>query len=183
LVIFLHFELAWVSKLILNSFYFLFKPYETCIPINSRDVYMKVINRERHYRSNTFVHALYISKNMLHSMEWWWCNLLCTRPTRLTGSSSLKQQSEGRHVAPLGHIILIPSRPVFALSPLCCVLSGEATNTNFIVFGLTRPGLEPTIYHTCTSDAVVLWKNNWLLTFEWYTKSLSLTLPFMLQYF
>ena len=26
--------------------------------------------------------------------------------------------------------------------------SGEATNTNFIVFGLTRPGLEPTIYHT-----------------------------------
>jgi hypothetical protein len=31
---------------------------------------------------------------------------------------------------------------------LCCVLSGEATNTSFIVFGLTWPGLEPTIYHT-----------------------------------
>ena len=30
-----------------------------------------------------------------------------------------------------GHIIQIPSK-----------------NTNFIVFGLTRPGLEPTIYHT-----------------------------------
>ena len=30
---------------------------------------------------------------------------------------SLKQQSVGRHVAPLGHIILIPSQPVFALSP------------------------------------------------------------------
>jgi hypothetical protein len=28
---------------------------------------------------------------------------------------------------------LIPSQPVFALSLLCCVLSGEATNTNFIV--------------------------------------------------
>ena len=30
------------------------------------------------------------------------------------------------------------------------MLSGEAsaTNTNFIVFGLTRPGLKPTIYHT-----------------------------------
>jgi hypothetical protein len=28
------------------------------------------------------------------------------------------------------------------------MLSGEATNTNFIVFGLTQPGLEPTIYHT-----------------------------------
>jgi hypothetical protein len=27
------------------------------------------------------------------------------------------------------------------------MLSREATNTNFIIFGLTRPGLEPTIYH------------------------------------
>jgi hypothetical protein len=41
------------------------------------------------------------------------------------------------------------------------VLSGEATNTNFIVFGLTQPGLEPMIYHTrgehanhYTTDAV-----------------------------
>jgi hypothetical protein len=32
-------------------------------------------------------------------------------------ASSLKQQSVGRRVAPLGHIILIPSQPVFALSP------------------------------------------------------------------
>ena len=44
------------------------------------------------------------------------------------------------HVAPLGHIILIQSQPVFAHSPLCCVLSGEVTNTNFIVFCLTRSG-------------------------------------------
>jgi hypothetical protein len=28
------------------------------------------------------------------------------------------------------------------------VLCGEATNTNFIVFALTRPGLETTIYRT-----------------------------------
>jgi hypothetical protein len=28
------------------------------------------------------------------------------------------------------------------------MLSREATNTNFIVFSLTRPGLEPTNYHT-----------------------------------
>jgi hypothetical protein len=41
------------------------------------------------------------------------------------------------------------------------VLRGEATNTNFLVFGLTRPGLEPMIYHTrseyanhYTNDAV-----------------------------
>ena len=32
-------------------------------------------------------------------------------------ASSLKQQSTDRHVALLGHIILIPSQPVFALSP------------------------------------------------------------------
>jgi hypothetical protein len=31
-------------------------------------------------------------------------------------ASWLKQQSAGKHVAPLGHIILIPNQPVFALS-------------------------------------------------------------------
>jgi hypothetical protein len=43
------------------------------------------------------------------------------------------------------------------------VLSGEATNTNFIVFGLTQPGLEPTTYSTrgehanhYTTNAVIL---------------------------
>jgi hypothetical protein len=30
---------------------------------------------------------------------------------------SPKKQYAGRHVAPLGHIILIPSQPVYALSP------------------------------------------------------------------
>jgi hypothetical protein len=32
-------------------------------------------------------------------------------------ASSLKQQYADRHVAPLGHIILIPSQLVFALTP------------------------------------------------------------------
>ena len=32
-------------------------------------------------------------------------------------ASSLKKQSPGRYVAPFGHIILIPSQAVFALSP------------------------------------------------------------------
>jgi hypothetical protein len=31
-------------------------------------------------------------------------------------ASSLKQPSAGRHVVPLGHIIMIPSKPVFLLS-------------------------------------------------------------------
>jgi hypothetical protein len=38
-------------------------------------------------------------------------------------ASSLKQQFAGRDVAPIGYIIL--SQPVFALSPLCCVLIAE----------------------------------------------------------
>ena len=62
--------------------------------------------------------------------------------------NSLKQQSADIHVALLGHIILIPSQPIFALSPQRCVLRREATNTNFIVFGSTRPRLEPMVYHT-----------------------------------
>ena len=33
-----------------------------------------------------------------------------------------------------------------------CLISGEATNTNFIVLGLIRSGLEPMIYHTQTSN-------------------------------
>jgi hypothetical protein len=43
----------------------------------------------------------------------------CTRPTYWVGfysANSLKQQSAGRHVAPLGHII--PSPPIFALTPI-----------------------------------------------------------------
>jgi hypothetical protein len=31
-------------------------------------------------------------------------------------ASSQKQQSEGRNVTPFGHIILIPSQPIYALS-------------------------------------------------------------------
>jgi hypothetical protein len=47
---------------------------------------------------------------------------------------------------PLKHI-LIPGQLVFALSPLYCVHSSEATNTNFIIFGLTQRELESMIYH------------------------------------
>ena len=79
-------------------------------------------------------------------MKWWW-GPLCTRPT-LFWIFIVLAHWDKRHVAPLGQIILIPSPPVFALSPLCCMLSGEATNTNFIVFGLSRLWLEPTIYRT-----------------------------------
>ena len=62
---------------------------------------------------------------------------------------------------PLGNIILFPSPPLFLLNVAC--LGIETTNTNFIVFDLTWPGLEHTIYHTWdkhtkhyTTDAVLI---------------------------
>jgi hypothetical protein len=51
----------------------------------------------------------------------------------------------GRPVALLLQIILIPRQRVFALSSECYVLSREAMDITFIVFGLTRLGLEFTI--------------------------------------
>jgi len=49
----------------------------------------------------------------------------------LYSASSLKQHFAGGHVAPLGHINLIPSQPVFAaLTPQSRVLSRKAANTN-----------------------------------------------------
>jgi len=36
------------------------------------------------------------------------------------------------------------------------VLSGEATNTNFIDFALNRSGLEPTIYRTLVPIGVII---------------------------
>jgi hypothetical protein len=45
--------------------------------------------------------------------------LLWTKPTGWVGfnsAGSLKQHSTGIHVAPVGHIIPIPSQPIFALT-------------------------------------------------------------------
>jgi hypothetical protein len=77
------------------------------------------------------IFQLYHGETRHISMWWQWC-LLCTWPTYSVGS--LKQQYTGRHVAPLGRIILILIQPVSALTPSCCMLSGEAANTNFIVW-------------------------------------------------
>ena len=56
------------------------------------------------------------------------------------------------NMSPLEHIIPILSQTVFALSPYCCVFSGETTNTNFIVFSLTKLGTNPqsTTLHVST---------------------------------
>ena len=92
------------------------------------------------------------------SMRWWW-GPVSTGPTCLLGiysASSLKQQSADRHVVPVRHIILISSQPVFALSPLCCILRGEATNTYFLVFGLTQPGSKPRSTTLQTSTLTII---------------------------
>ena len=46
----------------------------------------------------------------------------------MNSAISVKEQFEGRHLAQLGHIIVI------ALTPYCCLNSGKPANTNFIVF-------------------------------------------------
>jgi hypothetical protein len=62
----------------------------------------------------------------------------------------VKQQSADRHIAPLVSDTLSWFRTNQCLFfPLkCCLLSGKATNTNFIVFGFIWSWLEPTIYRT-----------------------------------
>jgi hypothetical protein len=55
-----------------------------------------------------------------------------------------------RHITPLGHIIPIPSvrQPVFAVTSKCyaSIIIERAINTSFIVFGLTRPEIKPSIF-------------------------------------
>lgn len=96
---------------------------------------------------NLFLIVQLVPKGNEWTDTWIYYEIIVKR-TLNVNASSLKQQSAGRDVTPLVHVILILSQPVFALSLQCCMLNGEATNTIFIVFGLTRPGLEPTIYHT-----------------------------------
>jgi hypothetical protein len=52
--------------------------------------------------------------------------------------ASLRQQSTGRQVAPFGHIILIPSEPVYSLA--------NSANAKFIVVDLTPPAPKSSIY-------------------------------------
>ena len=87
-----------------------------------------------------------------------------------------------RHVAHLRHIILILTQPVFALSPSCCMLSGDTRNTNFIFFGLTGLGLETRLYHISdehvnhyTTDAVnYIWQEFFLQGPRWQLDQLTI---------
>ena len=107
-----------------------------------------------------------VSANKLNSMKWlwwgwWWCPLL-TRSTCLVGvydANSLKQQTTGRHVAPLGHIIMITCQTIFALTPLNLALSGDVENDNCIVFGLTRKWLRIHVLCSCFYGLISLCKS------------------------
>jgi hypothetical protein len=77
----------------------------------------------------------------------------------LYSASSLKQQSAGRHVAPLSWFQVNQSL-LFFLKSICLA---ENQKYQFIDFSLTRPCLEPTIYQNqgkhanhITTDAVYI---------------------------
>ena len=70
------------------------------------------------FNANSAIYQLYHGENKLIIDEMMTRSALYKTNTLhelyFHSASSLKQHSAGRHVAPLGHIILIPSLPVFA---------------------------------------------------------------------
>ena len=62
----------------------------------------------------------YISERTNYILKWWLFPLIVQdqhAELYFYSANSLKQQSVGIHVTPLGHIILIPSQSVFGLIP------------------------------------------------------------------
>ena len=109
---------------------------------------------------------LYHGKNKVISTIWWDDNVIFALDQHalldFSSASSLKQQSMGTHVTPRWQIIL-NSEPT-SLFSYCCLLSREAANTNFIIFGLTGWGVEPMIYWLETSMLTITplmwsWRN------------------------
>ena len=94
-------------------------------------------------------------------MRWWWC-LLCTRPT---GWLVIFQTHSNKSAVPT--CLFTRTHPDFEslLLLLKAACSAGSNRTNFIVFGLTQSGFEPTIYRSrgkhaihYTIDAVLLIK-------------------------
>jgi len=54
-----------------------------------------------------------------------------------------EKQSTGKHVALLGHNILIPSQPVLALTHYCYMLTVEASNINLYSHCIDSTGIRP----------------------------------------
>ena len=64
----------------------------------------------------------------------------------LYSDSSMKQKSAETHVAPIGHIILIPRKAVFPLTRWWYVLGMRSSKYQFDSLVLSNLGLEYTIY-------------------------------------
>jgi hypothetical protein len=124
-----------------------------------------------------------------------WRSLLCIRPTRLEGFCIVLghwNNSPRIDMSPyLDTLSWFQANKILIFFPYCCLLVREAINTHCIVFGLTRSGLEPTIYRTrdehanhYTTDAVptfnaistryvwfvlsLVWIHRQLIWMSWY---------------
>lgn len=71
------------------------------------------------------------------------------------------RQHTGRRVSLLGHIMLIPSQPIFGLCSYSLMLRAELRNSMYCLSFETQLGIEPALYHTLaklvnhhTTDAV-----------------------------
>ena len=151
-------ELAWI--LLRSGGLFIFKKLDFCV---APDLMLSVPNA-----------ASVLVRVRSASLFAWVTHLHLVSRFDFYSTSSLKQQSAGRSVVPLGYIILIPrsvvplgyiiliprsvvplgyiilipSQPAFVLTLYWCVFIGEATNTNFIVFGLTDRGSNTNLSHS-----------------------------------
>ena len=95
-----------------------------------------------------FSHIMKRTSYILMRWWWWWC-LLCTRTTLLVRFSVLAHWNNSQRT----YTHYPAYEPTSFSSYSLLLISGEATNTNFIAFGLTRLKLEPTIYHTGARQA------------------------------
>ena len=108
---------------------------------------------------------------LLRQWGWWWC-FICTNTQRwiFIVLTQVIQQSTGRYVTPLWHIILTPSYHSDTLSWLqacqslllllnAAWLAKKQEIPNLIVFGLTGLRFKPTIYHTREEHTTIQEKN------------------------
>ena len=82
-------------------------------------IYIYIVSEWLLFNTNSTIFQLYHGENKLIFNEMMMRSTLYKTNTLswIFSVSSLKQQSAYRHVTPLGHFILIPKKPGFALSP------------------------------------------------------------------
>ena len=121
------------------------------------------------FNANSTIFQLYHGENKLifHEMI---MSPLCSRPTCLVvfySANSLKQQSAGRLHSDTFFRFRADQSLLFLFNAAC----GEATHTNFIVFGLIQPGIEPTgtripPFPHLVPPTIMVWIFVWKYIFE-----------------